>query len=62
MSEDAMVKCEYRIDRRSNLQQLLRDTKKLKVLARRAGLKGTQTWTEVNETIRMLKEKLKALR
>lgn len=48
--------------RRNHLQQLLRDTKKMKTIARRAGLKGTPTWTEVNETIRMLEEKLKVLR
>lgn len=49
---------EYRL----HLQQVLRDTKKMKVLARRAGLKGTPTWSEVNETIRMLEGKIRGLR
>lgn len=48
--------------RRIHLQGVLRDTKKMKTIARRAGLVGTPQWAEVNACIRNLELKLKELR
>ena len=52
---------EGRRARRLFLQGVLRDTKKSKTRARRAGLKGTDLWRQCIATIRYLEEAIRSL-